>query len=152
MKLTKFKHRFSWIGRRLKESPGFSLIELVMTIVFTSIAFPGITSLLVNVVNNSHDAELMTIANNLAQEQMENILADKAGTGAGYGYANINTAKYASVNPTSPFTAFTRTVTVTTQNLISASYPAKVIVVRVTHPMIPPVVLTGFILDHSAIS
>lgn len=151
--VAKIHEQIKHLGDKLNESPGFSLIELVMAIVFTSIAFPGITSLLVNVVNNSHDAELMTIANNLAQEQMEIILADKAGTGTGFGYANITTAKYASVNPAAPYTAFKRTVTVTAQNLMgSGTYPAKVIVVKVTHPMIPPVVLTGFVLDHSAIS
>jgi len=149
----KIAKQLSAARRRLHESPGFTLMELVMTIVFTAIAFPGILSLLVNTSINSHDAELMTIANSLAQEQMEIILADKAGTGTGYGFSNITTAKYANVNPASPYNAFTRTVTVTSQNLAgSASYPAKVIVVRVSHPMIPPVVLTGFILDHASIS
>jgi len=141
------------IRRKLDEASGFSLMELVMTILFTSIAFPGIASIFVTALNNSHDAEMMTIANNLAQEQMEIILADKAGTGGGFGYSAITTAKYASVNPPSPYNAFTRSVTVTTQNLNgNPSYPAKLIVVRVTHPMIPPVVLGAFICDHAAIS
>jgi len=131
---------------------GYSIIELVLAIVMTGIAFPGIVNLFVNVTSNALSAEIMTTANLLAQEQMEIILADKAGTGGGFGYSAITTAKYASVNPGSPFSSFTRTVTVTTQNLAgSASYPAKIIVVRVSHSMIPPVILTSIITDHSAL-
>ncbi len=112
----------------------------------------GIVSLFVNVSGHSLNAEIMTDGNLLAQEQIEIILANKAGTGSGYGYSAITTAKYASVNPTSPFNSFGRTVTVTSQNLAgSASYPSKIITVRVTHELIPPVVLTTIILDHTSL-
>ena len=131
---------------------GFSLIELVLAIVMTGIAFPGIVGLFVNVASNSLASEIMTTANLLAQEQIEIIIADKAGTGSGFGYSAITSAKYASVNPTSPFTAYQRTVSVTTQNLGgSASYPAKIVQVTVSHSMIPSVVLTTILLDHSSL-
>lgn len=146
---------FDWLGRlgrRLSDKSGYSLIELVVAIVMTGVAFPGIVNLYMNVSANSLQAEIMTMANMLAQEQIEIILADKAGSGAGFGYSAITSAKYASVNPAAPFTSFTRTVAVTTQNLAgSASYPAKVITVTVSHAMIPNVVLKTVILDHSSL-
>ncbi len=138
--------------RRIIAAPGYSLVELIIAILYTTIAFPFIAGIFVQALNDSHNAELTTIAQMLAQEEVEIILANKAGTGAGYGYANITSAAYTSVNPAAPYNSFTRTVTIASQNLMgSASYPAKVITVRVSNPSIPTVVLTAFILDHSAL-
>ncbi len=123
-----------------------------MVIVLAAIAFPVMVSMYTSIYTNGHDGELMTIANNLAIQQMEVIIADKAGSGAGYGYSAITSAKYSSVNPPSPFTAFTRTVTVTTLNIAgNAAHPAKQIVVRVRHSAIPDIVLTMLLTDHSAL-
>ena len=140
------------IRRFLKDIRGYLLIELVMVIVIAGIAFPVIVTSFTQVYLNGGRAELMTISNAVAIQQMEIILADKAGTGVGFGYTNITSAKYASVDPPSPFDSFHRTVTVTDFNINgNASYPAKQIVVRVTHSLIPDVVLTAFITDHSAL-
>lgn len=128
------------------------MVELVMVIILAAIAFPVMISMYTSIYANGHNGEFMTIANNLAIQQMEIILADKAGTGSGYGYSAINTAKYSSVNPSAPFTAFTRTVTVTTLNISgNASYPGKQIVVTVRHSAIPDIVLTNLITDHSGL-
>lgn len=127
-------------------------MELVMVILLAAIAFPGIIAMYTSVYVNGTNAELMTVANALAIQQVEIILADKAGSGSGYGYANITSAKYDNVNPTSPFTAFGRTVTVTDFDIDGdANYPAKQFVVRVSHPNIPAVVLTTWITDHSGL-
>jgi len=129
---------------------GYSLIELIIIIILASVAIPGLVGLYTTVLNNSHDSEIMTVACLLASEQMEIILADKAGSGAGYGYAAITTQKYASVNPGSPFNGYTRTVTVTTVNS-GAQNEYKRIVVTVNHSTIPPVVLTSAVTDHGAL-
>ncbi|MFH0764873.1 MAG: hypothetical protein V2A61_00475 [Calditrichota bacterium] len=121
-----------------------------MTIIFASIAIPGIVGLYTTVLNNSQDAEIMTVATLLASEQMEKILADKAGTGEGFGYAAINTAKYASVQPGAPFNGYTRSVTVTVVNS-GAQNEYKRIVVTVGHSTIPSIVLTGAVSDHTGI-
>lgn len=124
-----------------------------MVILLAGIAFPSIVTSFTTVYINGQYAEFMTAANMLAMQQMEIILADKAGTGAGFGYANITSAKYSSVNPASPWTAFTRTVTVTAFNINgNASYPGKMVEVRVTHPKIPAVVITTIITDTATIS
>ncbi len=134
---------------KLKILDGFTLIELVLVIVVASIAFPGMLTMYNFIYTNSADAEFMTIATLLAIEQMENILADKAGSGAGYGYDAITSAKYASVNPPAPFNGFTRTVSVTNVNINNnPSYPAKQIVVTVGHPKIPNVVIQTLITNH----
>jgi len=140
------------LRRKIAEAKGFSIVELVMVIVLAAIAFPVMVAMYTSIYINGHDGELMTMANNLAIQQMEVIIADKAGSGAGYGYSEITTAKYSSVNPPSPFTAFTRTVTVTSVNIAgNASYPGKQIVVRVRHSSIPDIILTHLITDHSGL-
>jgi hypothetical protein len=136
---------------------GFSILELIMTILFVSITVPAVIAMYTNVSIASLDAEIMSVANNLATEQMEKILCDKAGTGAGYGYAAITSARYASVPTGVLFPSYTRTVTVTAIDLGSVpgggggTYPAKLIVVTVSQPMIPNVVLKGFVCDHAGL-
>lgn len=141
-----------WLKAFGRDPKGFSIIELVLVIILAGIAFPVMVYMFTSVYMNGHNGEYMTIANVLAIQQMETILADKAGSGAGYGYSAITSAKYASVNPPAPFTAFTRSVTVTNININNnASYPAKQIVVRVSHSAIPDIVLTNIITDHSSL-
>jgi type II secretory pathway pseudopilin PulG len=142
------------LKRRLATTSGFSLLELVMTIIFTSITMPALASMFMQAIENSPKAEFMMVANMLAQEQVEIIIADKAGSpvASGFGYSNITSAKYASVQPPSPYNSWGRTVTITTVNMGgSASYPAKVITVTVTHAKMRPVVLTCCITDHSGL-
>jgi hypothetical protein len=122
---------------------------MMMVILLAIIAFPGITQMITSVYLNGTQSEIMIIANALAIQQMEIVLADKAGSGSGYGYDAITSAKYSSVNPPSPFNAFGRTVSVTAFNINgNAAYPAKQIVVRVTHSQIPDIVITSFVTDH----
>lgn len=129
---------------------GYSLMELVIVITLGTVAMPAIISMFTTVFTNSHKAEFMTIAELLAVEQMEIILADKAGTGVGYGYAAIDNAKYADVNPTGDFASFTRTVNVTLVNP-GDPYEYKLVTVSVSHPLIPTVTLSMALFEHSGI-
>ncbi len=148
---SEIKHAFS---RTLKtwsiDGTGYSMVEIIIAIIFATIAIPGIVGMYTAVLTNSHSAEIMTVANLLAVEQMETILADKAGTGVDYGYSAINSQKYASVTPTSPFTGYSRTVDVQTIDS-GQTYEYKLITVTVGHSLIPEVVLVSFITDHSGI-
>jgi type II secretory pathway pseudopilin PulG len=99
---------------------GYSLIEMIMTILLMSIAIPSIVMMFTGVLTNSHDAEFMTVSSLLATEQIVIILADKAGTGVGYGYASINSGKYANVDPPAPFDDWTRTVAI---QIVDAGQP-----------------------------
>ncbi len=129
---------------------GFSLIELVMVILLVSIAVPGLVGLYTSVLTNSHTAEILTVAELLAVEQMEIILTHKAGSGVGYGYASITAGRYSSVNPAAPFDAYTRTVNVQSGNW-GALYPFKLITVTVNHDLINPITLSTVIFDHSTL-
>lgn len=146
----KSEFRLTRYVKQIIRVDGYSLMELIMVIILMTIAIPAIVSMYTTVLTNSHNAEYMTIADLLAIEQVETILADKAGTSAGFGYASINTARYAAVNPPAPFTAFTRTVTVTTINT-GLQYEYKQITVTVSHALIPDVELVTAIFDHTGL-
>jgi prepilin-type N-terminal cleavage/methylation domain-containing protein len=136
--------------QRLRKVDGFSLLELVITIMLLSVAIPGIVEMYNTALTNSHVAEIQTIAVLLATEQMETIIAHKAGSGAGFGYASITQARYASVNPGAPYGEFTRSVTIQTVNP-GAAYEYKSVAVTVNHPVISAITLTTMLYDHSAI-
>lgn len=131
-------------------SNGYSLIEMIMTILLMSVAIPSIVMMFTGVLSNSHDAEFMTVSSLLASEQLEIILADKAGTGIGYGYASINSGRYANVNPPAPFEDWTRVVSIQTVDA-GQPYEYKEITVTVSQSLIPSIVLTAFVFDHSGI-
>ncbi len=140
----------SRIFHRSARVDGFSLLELVITIMLLSVAIPGIVEMYNTALTNSHTSEIITTAELLAAEQIEIILAHKAGSGAGYGYGSITQARYANVNPAAPFGEYTRSVTVQTVNP-GAAYEYKLITVTVDNSLINPVTLTTFIMDHSGI-
>lgn len=130
---------------------GYSMIELVMVILLFSIAVPGLVGLYTSVLTNSHSAEIMTVAELLAVEQIEIILAHKGGSGGGFGYDSINADRYSSVDPDEPFDAYSRSVSVQIVNE-DQDYEYKLITVTVNHDLIEPVALTTIVMDHSAIS
>jgi len=142
-------NKFS-LWRRLRRMDGYSLMELIIVIILAMVAMPGIVGLYTTTMINSPKAELYAIADMLAREQMEIILADKAGSGAGYGYGAIDNGRYSSVNPTGYFSAFIRTVNVTLVNS-GQPYEYKQLVVTVSHSSLKPVILTGAVFDHSGI-
>ena len=129
---------------------GYSLIEMVMVILLFSVSMPAIISMFTGVLTNSHTAEYLTVAELLAVEQMEIILAHKAGTGAGYGYGSITSARYSSVNPAAPYNAWTRSVSVQTVNS-GGAYEYKLITVTVDHDLINAISLETVIFDHSGL-
>jgi len=130
---------------------GYSLIELIMVTLILTIAFPGIIEMYTTVLNKSHDAEVISIAELLAVEQMEIIKADKAaGSAAGLGYAYISQANYSGVNPSAPFNAWSRTVTVQTYNA-GGTFEYKLVTVSVNHDMISAVVLKTILINHEGL-
>lgn len=142
-----------WINCRSRPPfhfDGYTLIELVLAIMVTSIAIPSILALFATVLMDSHDAEFMSVAQMLAIQQVEIILADKAGTGEGYGYDSITNGRYANVNPGAPFESWSRSVSIQTVDE-GEMYEYKLITVTVPNPLIPSVELTAFVLDHSGL-
>lgn len=141
-------HRY--LKNRLIDRNGYSLVEIIIVIIFGTIAIPGLVGMYTTILTNSHGAEIMSIANLLAAEQLEIIIADKSGSGQGYGYNAITNQKYADVTPVVPFDGYTRTVNVQTVNP-GQTYEYKLITVTVGHPLIPNVSLTAFVMNHAGI-
>ncbi|NQU05573.1 MAG: prepilin-type N-terminal cleavage/methylation domain-containing protein [Calditrichaeota bacterium] len=135
------------LKNKSKSIHGYSLIEMIMVILLFSISMPAIVSMYTGVLTNSHDAEYMTVAELLAVEQMEIILAHKAGTDAGYGYDSITGGRYSSVNPASPYNSWSRSVSVQTVNS-GDPYEYKMITVTVNHAMIAAIALETIIFNH----
>jgi Tfp pilus assembly protein PilV len=147
IKSGKFAFIFSKLKNGYNNAYGYSLIELVMVILLFSASMPAIVSMYTSVLTNSHSAEYLTIAELLAVEQMEIILAHKAGTGGSYGYGTITSARYSSVNPPAPFSAWTRSVSIQTVNS-GGAYEYKLITVTVDHDLIDVITLETIIFDH----
>ena len=146
--------KFTLLIRKLKSKSksihGFTLIEMIMVILLFSTSMPAIVSMYTGVLTNSHSAEYLTVAELLAVEQLEIVLAHKAGSGAGYGYNSINTARYSSVNPASPFNTWSRSVTVQTVNA-GGPYEYKMITVTVNHAIIEAITLQTVIFNHTGL-
>ena len=145
---------YSKPGRKLlnclKKFDGYSLIELVTVILLVVTIMPGLTGMYSTVFTNSHTAEFITVAELLAVEQVESILAHKGSSMSGFGYSTINNARYSSVNPGAPFSGFTRSVNIQVFNP-GGQYEYKLITVTVDHSLISTVTLQTIIMDHSAL-
>ncbi len=109
------------LNKRLKKSErGISLVECIIAIVIITI---GITSLLQSFYTATASAinsEFVVIANNVANQQMENILQDKAQDG----YDAILTASYPLTTQTvsnMEFTTTTNIYEVSGADFVSAS-------------------------------
>jgi prepilin-type N-terminal cleavage/methylation domain-containing protein len=117
----------------MRHQRGFSLIELVFVIV---VLFGSIVAFLSvsgeageRVADNNDKAKAVQ----LAQEKIEQIIADRRNPDRDYSY--IATANYSSETLSSPFSGFTRTTTITDASsnaaCPSATLGCKLVVVNV---------------------
>ena len=114
---------------------GFTFIELTLAIVIISSALFGLLTLFQNVVTFGNDSEEYLVSSVLAQERLEEIVADK--TNRGYNYIVNN--NYPQENLAVPFAGYIRTTTITEvreNDLITAQNNSgyKRVVVSVTPP------------------
>lgn len=73
-----------------KNQAGYSLIEVIVTVVFVGIAFPGLIVFFSNVMVDSVESGVYTQAIAMTKTKMEEITADKLSPARGYNY--ISTA------------------------------------------------------------
>lgn len=111
---------------------GFTLIELIMVIIFLSVAFVATLGMMSTGIEESVDTEILTKAITLAEQKMEVILGDKNGLG----YQYLENANYNDEQNVGGYSGFTRTVQITTYSTY------KEVVVKVKHNGIKDVVLT----------
>ncbi len=112
----------------MKNQAGYSLIEIIITIVFVGIAFPGLIAFFTNIMIDSVESGAYTQAIVLTQSKMEEITADKLSPDRGYDY--IRTA---GQYPTETIGQFTRTTTVT--DTVFSGVSGVIVMVETDHSL-----------------
>jgi prepilin-type N-terminal cleavage/methylation domain-containing protein len=96
-------------------SKGFTLIEVILVIVILAIAIPSLISAVSFMTQSQVNTIGTTTAADLAQEKMEEIIADKRSPNRGFGY--IDNANYlpesAAPTPVAGFPNYNRSVNIT---------------------------------------
>lgn len=100
---------------------GFTLVEAVCAIVIISVALPGMYWAMRDAQTKRADPVLANRARLLAQERLEDIIADRHSSTRGYAY--VVSGNYASEPAVTGFTNMARSVTITESgaNLVAGS-------------------------------
>lgn len=120
---------------------GFSLVELIITIILVGIAFPALLAFFVNIMDDSVDNELIHESILLAHEKMEDVLADKNNPNRGLAYIQTS-GSY----PSESVGQFTRTVAVTDTTINSVD--GTQVLVRISHSLIDDYTVTVFLTAY----
>ena len=96
--------------RHRRTQRGFTLVELVMTLMLLVIGVPALITLGNQCLQNLHQGAFVTTASALSQEKLEHILADVACDSRGPAY--IIAGNYPAENPVTGFPGYTRSVTI----------------------------------------
>lgn len=94
--------------KQKKDNRGFTIIELVFTIVIISLSLIGVMTLFENATRGALQADLNYIAVKLAHEKLEWVVMDKVRIG----YATLNQTLYPNETFTGSFSPYTRSTTV----------------------------------------
>lgn len=93
--------------RAKNDQDGFTLIEIIITLVVLSVAVVGVLSVFTTAIKGSADPVVLNRANALAQEQMDTIIGDRMNSSRGFAY--IIPGNYPA---DIPVTGFNRSVTI----------------------------------------
>lgn len=93
----------------MMSAKGFTLIEVILVIVIMAIAIPGLISAVSFMTQSQVNTIGTTTAMDLAQERMEQIVADKMNPLVGMGYGYIISGNYL---PDTPMTGYNRSVNI----------------------------------------
>ncbi len=94
--------------RRRRRRTGFTLIELVLTIVVISVGLLGVLALFENAVRGAALADINVIAAHLAREKLEQIVHDKVR----FGYAALDETLYPAESFSGDFSSYARSTTI----------------------------------------
>ncbi|HBF13953.1 MAG TPA: hypothetical protein DDW49_11305 [Deltaproteobacteria bacterium] len=95
--------------RALKNQKGFTFIESILTTLVLSIGLWGTMALFQNATSNVSTSNWQVIATQLANEKLENIIADKKFQG----YNTIDSTNYPNETLSAPYQGLQRNVTIT---------------------------------------
>ncbi len=132
------------LAKILKNSRGFTLIEVVSIIVVLGIAIPALANLLSSILVNSDKAAIMSKAVLFAQEKVEEIISDKKSPARGYAWVAVPN-RYSGDTPES---GYTRSVTVQGAGNVHNGVSYAFVEVKVTHNQISDVKLTTWLTDY----
>ena len=122
---------------------GFTLIELIMTIVIISIAILSMMNLSSSILVKSNKSSVLSYAVALAEEKMEAIRADKKNSTRGYDWI-ITPNNYDSESLPN---GFTRSVIVDASNSHNG-IPYALIQVVIQHSQMEDYILTTWMTDY----
>lgn len=123
---------------------GFSMIEIVTTIVFIAIAFPAILQLYSYIFINSSIYQTETRAIMLCNQKMEEVITDKTSPSRGFGWV-ITSGRYPAENLTG---GFVRTAVIDTAGKYFSGVSYAEVVVTVTHDLMPTVQLKSWLTRY----
>ncbi len=127
-----------------RRAAGFTLVELVMTIALLTVGVPALISLGTNCLTSMHQGTYATTASMLAQEKLEQVLADRACSTRGFNY--IVSGNYPAESSIPPFSGYTRSVTIAADSTYSGIVFRNVSV-TVTAPDGNAVALSTWVLN-----
>ena len=122
----------------LTSEKGISLVELILVIVFVSVALTAILNTFTTSVSSSVDSEYISLAVQLAEGEMEQIKSDKSGKG----YSYIIASNYPTETNPDGYAGFTRAVNITTYT------DYKVVTVTVSHADVPTITLETIFTNY----
>jgi len=122
----------------LKDKHGFTLIEIIFTMTFASIALFSTMTMMSTSMLGSMSVEFMNTSANLANVKMEKLFSDKKTLGYGY----ILESNYPYETDVDDFPGFNRYVEITT------NATDKKVTVRVTHPDIADCLMVAYMTNY----
>jgi len=151
------RDRKTGVGSRGSGEGGFSLIEIIITLVVLSIAAVGVLSVFTTGTKGSVDPLILNQVTSLAQEKVDIIMGDRANPARGYAWITAAVNPYGAENPVTGFSAFNRSVNifcVTSADLTTSTGAPPCasgyahITVTVTNTTIGSVAVDGLVTDY----
>ena len=131
------------LKKKLSNSQGFTLIEVIMIIVVFAIAVPTLMTVLSSTLDSSNKSAVISQAALYAQEKIEKIIGDKRNPSKGFDWVTTP-SRYSSDVPN---VGFSRSVIITSGNVQNGVTYAYV-EVKVTHSEISDIKLETWLTDY----
>jgi len=113
----------------MRREDGYSLIELVVTIIFIGVVFPGLIGFFTYVMDDSVRSEAISQAIALAQQQMEEIIADKNEITRGLSYVK-SPGQYGTI------VVGLHTCSVSVNDTLIGNVAAVQVMITITNPLL----------------
>lgn len=135
----------SYVSHKSACEGGFSLFEVTLAVVILGIVGLPLVVMFVNASSRSGEGYLISTATFLAQEKMEQIMADRFSPGRGFDY--IVSSNYSVENPVTGYGGFSRSVAIAADSTYDGvSY--RTVTVTVANSAISDLSVTTWVTDY----